>query len=333
MLLGTSYTICADHKPLVTALSKISDDWTSRQQRHLSTISEISTIQLGVNYQDLSAAQLRDPEIEEAKTSITNLRWKVVKIGETSLLCDISTGTPRPFVPKCFRRNIFEMIHTLSLPSIRATVQLVTEIFACHAMKKDIAAWTRTCISCQRSKIHRHTKSSLGCFQQPTRRFGHIHVDIVGPLNSEGKRYMFTIIDGWPEAIPMEDATTVSCATALLNAWVSRFGLPEYMTIRSWLSLHIRYLVIAGSAARSKPTPHNVVPPSGERNGGEMAQNTESITHSEMFNFGLVQPATLSSFGASYHAQIGLIHSSAEIVYGHPLVVPGEFFPYDSMNE
>ena len=26
----------------------------------------------------------------------------------------------------------------------------------------------------------------------------------------------------------------------------------------------------------------------------------------------------------------GLIHSSAEMVYGQPLVVPGEFFPYDS---
>ena len=25
----------------------------------------------------------------------------------------------------------------------------------------------------------------------------------------------------------------------------------------------------------------------------------------------------------------GLIHSSAEMVYGQPLVVPGEFFPYD----
>ena len=105
MLEGTSYTICTDHKPLVTALSKTSDSWTSRQQRHLSTIAEtcctieylpgkqnavadalsrveISTIQLGVNYEALSAAQLTDPETEDAKTSITNLRWKVVKIGK-----------------------------------------------------------------------------------------------------------------------------------------------------------------------------------------------------------------------------------------------------------
>ena len=95
MLKGTSYTICTDHKPLVTALSKTSHAWTSGQQRHLSTIAEtcctieyligkqnvvadalsrveISTIQFGVNYHDLAAAQLTDPETEDAKTSITN---------------------------------------------------------------------------------------------------------------------------------------------------------------------------------------------------------------------------------------------------------------------
>ena len=47
-------------------------------------------------------------------------------------------------------------------PSIRATVQLVTEKFVWHSTKKDITAWSRVCVHCQRSKVHRHTKSSLG---------------------------------------------------------------------------------------------------------------------------------------------------------------------------
>ena len=257
MLEGTSYTICTDHKPLVTALSKHSDAWTSRQQRHLSTIAEtcctieylpgkqnavvdalsrveISAIQLGMDYVELCAAQQSDPETDAAKSSITNLRWKTVNFGDVQLLCDISTGRPRPFVPKSFRRKIFNMIHNLSHPSIRATVQLVTDKFVWHSMNKDITAWSRTCVHCQRSKIHRHTKSSLGQFSQPTRRFGHIHVDVVGPLPiSEGNRYLFTIIDRstrWPEAVPMEETSTMSCANALLNSWVSRFGLPEQMT-------------------------------------------------------------------------------------------------------
>ena len=101
MLEGASYTICIDHKPLVTALSKHSDAWTSRQQRHLSTIAEtcctieylpgkqnagadalsrveISAIQLGIDYVELCAAQQSDPETDAAKSFITNLKWKLL---------------------------------------------------------------------------------------------------------------------------------------------------------------------------------------------------------------------------------------------------------------
>ena len=357
MLEGTSYTICTDHKPLVTALSKHSDAWTSRQQRHLSTIAEtcctieylpgkqnavadalsrveISAIQLGIDYVELCAAQQSDPETDAAKSSITNLRWKTVNFGDVQLLCDTSTGRPRPFVPKSFRRKIFNMIHNLSHPSIRATVQLVTDKFVWHSMNKDITAWSRTCVHCQRSKIHRHTKSSLGQFSQPTRRFGHIHVDVVGPLPiSEGNRYLFTIIDRstrWPEAVPMEEASTMSCANALLNSWVSRFGLPEQMTSDRgsvftsdiWSSLAKLLGVNLHYTTAYHPQANGMV---------------------ERWHRTLKASLTARCSGSDWHTQLpwvllglrtmpkeGLNHSAAEMVYGQPLVVPGEFFPYDS---
>ena len=123
MLEGTSYTICTYHKPLVTALSKHSDAWTSRQQRHLSTIAEtcctiesflgkqnavadalsraeISAIQLGRDYVELCAAQHSDPETDAAKSSITNLRWKslvmlsyfVISVPGDPVLCHNLSG-------------------------------------------------------------------------------------------------------------------------------------------------------------------------------------------------------------------------------------------------
>ena len=64
----------------------------------------------------------------------------------------------------------------------------------------------------------------------PTRRFSHIHIDLVGPLPpSEGYIHLLTIIDRttrWPEAIPMVNTSAKRCARALISNWISRFGAP-----------------------------------------------------------------------------------------------------------
>ena len=66
--------------------------------------------------------------------------------------------------------------------------------------------------------------------QLPDRCFQKIHIDIVGPLpRSQDKTYLLTIIDcytRWPEAIPMADATTATCARALLSSHIAQFGVP-----------------------------------------------------------------------------------------------------------
>ena len=68
----------------------------------------------------------------------------------------------------------------------------------------------------------------------PSRRFSHIHVDLVGPLPaSKGFTHLFTIMDRtsrWPEAIPLNTTTTVDCANALFQGWVSRYGVPAVIT-------------------------------------------------------------------------------------------------------
>ena len=45
--------------------------------------------------------------------------------------------------------------------------------------------------------------------------------------------YLFTIIDRftrWPEAIPLPDAKTPTCTNALIQGWISRFGVPADIT-------------------------------------------------------------------------------------------------------
>jgi Integrase core domain len=68
----------------------------------------------------------------------------------------------------------------------------------------------------------------------PARRFNHVHVDIIGPLPTaaRGERYMLTGIDRtsrWPEAVP--HITAERYADSFVEGWVSRFGVPELVTM------------------------------------------------------------------------------------------------------
>jgi hypothetical protein len=103
-----------------------------------------------------------------------------------------------------------------------------------EGLSTDITAWAKACLGCQQAKIHCHVQVPPQHIPVPSRRFSHIHVDLVGPLPaSKGFTYLFNIIDRtsrWPEAIPINATTTVDCANALFQGWVSHFGVPAVIT-------------------------------------------------------------------------------------------------------
>jgi hypothetical protein len=68
----------------------------------------------------------------------------------------------------------------------------------------------------------------------PQRRFSHLHIDLVGPLQySDGFNFIFTVTDRtskWMEAGPLSDTSAAECTKALLFSWISRFWLHEMIT-------------------------------------------------------------------------------------------------------
>jgi len=101
-------------------------------------------------------------------------------------------------------------------------------------LSTDVTAWAKACLGCQQAKVHRHVQVPPQHIPVPARHFSHIHIDLVGPLPaSKGFTYLFTIIDRtsrWPEAIPIAATTTVDCANALFQGWVSRFKVRAVIT-------------------------------------------------------------------------------------------------------
>ena len=145
----------------------------------------IGSVHLGLDYAAMAGDQAIDSEVQAYRTAPTALLMEDVVFGtaNTTLLCDVSTGQPRPMVPAGWRRKVFDAIHSLPHPGVKASAKLVGAKFVWPGLRKDVRAWAAVCVACQRAKVTRHTKAPMALFKVPERRFDHLNVDLVGPLS------------------------------------------------------------------------------------------------------------------------------------------------------
>ena len=284
------FFIATDHKPLTFAIKSASSKFSPRESRHLAYIAEFTTdvrhvqgsanaaadalsrltasvscaaAPATVDFSALASAQAQDEEIAKLRLSPGTLEIREVTLPSCTvpILCDMSTGNPRPVVPSDFRRAVFDSLHTLSHPGIRATQHLITQRFVWPGINKDVRAWTRSCLECQQSKVYRHTCSPYGSFTPPSEHFDKVHLDILGPWPpSDGKPYLQTCIDRftrWPEAFPIPDIRSETIAKAFVSGWVSRFGVPSTITTdrgRQFESALFKKLMVLLGSSRTGTT-------------------------------------------------------------------------------
>ena len=259
---GRKFAIFTDHAPICKALFTRSQHSSPRQQRHLDYIAQftsdlrhvkgeenvvadcLSRITASVfkelqpiNFLEMAAAQQRDQTIDHLQNNPNSLslQHRPVPNQGISVLGDVSTGNFRPLVPSDFRKKVFESIHCFSHPGIKGSQALISKRYIWPGYKRDIKLWCQTCVTCQQSKIQRHTISPLAGFTPSSQKFQLIHCDIVGPLPvSNDHRYLLTIVDRfsrWFEALPLRDITAKSCADTFVLHFVARYGAPHAITV------------------------------------------------------------------------------------------------------
>ena len=351
MVEARHFTVFTDHKPITFAFRQKSSQCSPRQFRYLDFISQFSTdirhiagkdnivadtlsrieeLEATIDFKALATSQKNDDELRKIQqNSESTLRIKPIQIPGTNaaVFCDLSTSTARPFVTRPFRKGVFDSLHCLSHPGINATVKLVTQRYVWPSMNSDCRKWARNCLECQRSKVSRHVTSPIGNFAPPSSRFDHVHLDLIIMPVSEGHRYCLTMVDRfnrWPEAIPIYDQEATTVARAFYNHWIARFGVPLRLTtdqgrqFESHLFKQLNRLI--GSSHFHTTAYHPQANGMVERFHRQLKA---AIKCHQNDRWTETLPTVLLGVRSAWKEDFQA--TAAEMLYGQPLRLPGEF--------
>ncbi|XP_047990749.1 uncharacterized protein LOC125229853 [Leguminivora glycinivorella] len=181
-------TIYTDHKPLLYAFVQRREKLPPSQLNQLSFIGQFTTdiryikgednvvadamsrieaVSLEEDYEALAKSQLEDQELADLRQGNSSLQLSRVAIPGTdiSILCDVSTGKPRPYLTPSFRRAVFDKLHNLSHPGVRPTTRLLVSRRLLHtcATKRVRTTAYHPCANGMIERVHRQLKAALMC--------------------------------------------------------------------------------------------------------------------------------------------------------------------------
>ena len=121
----------------------------------------------GLDTSSLSRFQIACSSVQEMKSN-PSLSVIVHSLSSGEVLCDIASGSLRPLVPLQLCRELFDQLHGVSHPGVRASRRLISSRFVWPGMSRDVGLWTKSCIPCQKSKISTHIHSTVPSIPVPT---------------------------------------------------------------------------------------------------------------------------------------------------------------------
>ncbi|KAJ8386197.1 hypothetical protein AAFF_G00176210 [Aldrovandia affinis] len=165
----------------------------------------------------------------------------------------------------------------------------------------------------------------------PERRFDHVNVDIVGPLPpSCGFTYLLTMVDRttrWPEAVPLASTTTADVAWAFIDTWVSRFGTPSDLSSDRGSQFTSELWAEVARALGVRLHHTTAFHPQANKLCERFHRSMKVALRASLKDDSWTDRLPWVLLGLRTAPKEDLQSSSAELVFGQALRVPGDFIP------
>ena len=174
-------------------------------------------------------------------------------------------------------------------------------------------------------------------FDEPHRRFSHVHVDVTGPLPTcGGMRYVLTMVDRstrWCEAVPIPDQAAKTCTQAFVSNWIARYGIPADVT--SDQGAAFTSALWTGLAKELGYQTHFTTSYHPQSNGlvERFHRDLKTAIRCRGSEGDWLSQLPWALLGLRTVPKDATKVSAAEMVYGQPITVPGEFWPTPEYSE
>ena len=172
-------------------------------------------------------------------------------------------------------------------------------------------------------------KDTTAPLSVPDTRFDVIHIDLIGPLPpSRGFTYLLTCVDRftrWPEAIPFTSITAEAVAQAFLAGWISCFGVPSPIVTDRGRQFESRLWTHLMSLLGSKRARITAYHPQTNGIAERFHRQLKAALKAQPTPDAWMDTLPLVLLGLRT-ALKDISATSADMVYGTTLRLPGEFF-------
>ncbi|GFW79593.1 retrovirus-related Pol polyprotein from transposon 412 [Trichonephila clavipes] len=212
---------------------------------------------------------------------------------------------------------------------VMKTLHRVRERFFWGKVRADVEQWCKSCDACSarkgpkirsRGKLHRYNVGAP---------FERIAFDILGPLprTASGNKYLLVVIDyftKWPEVYPIPDQEAPTVAEAVVQHWISRYGVPLQLHSdqgRNFVSAVLKGVCELLGIDKTKTTPlHPQSDGMVERFNRTILNNLSLMVSKNQQDWDQKVPLFLLAYRSAVHETTG--YSPSQMLFGRDLRLP-----------